>query len=103
MELEPQDLPLTTEQLARVAQLSCEEVEAIDSALSSNCNASWRKVSYVVGLALHQLPFSGIPDAFFASRVMEHVALGNLEGRGDLKRMRYSEVRVPTTNSANVT
>ena len=105
MEHEPPDLnlPLSDEQLAYVAQLSREQVEAIDNALSSQCAASWRKVSYVVGSAIQQLQLPGILDAFFALRVREHVALGKLEGRGDLTRMRYSEVRVPVTHSANAT
>ena len=95
MDSEPQDPLLSKEQLARVAQLSHEQVEAIDSALSSQCTASWRKVSHVVGFALEQLRLPGIPDVFFALRVREHIALGRLEGRGDLTRMRYSEVRFP--------
>jgi len=35
----------------------------------------------------------GIPDIYFLSRVRVLVDLGKLESRGDLSKMRFSEVR----------
>ena len=97
------DPSLSETQLGLVARLTHEQLEAIDSALVKHCTSSWRKLSLVVGSALQQLQLSGIPDVFFALRVKEHVARGKLEGRGDLARMHYAEVRVPARSGANVT
>ena len=101
MEHESPDPPLSSEQADRVAQLTQAQLEAIDTALLAQCAGSWRKVSHVVGSTLLQLKLPGIPDVFFAHRVKERVAHGELEGRGDFSRMRYSEVRVPGGSSAN--
>jgi len=103
MEHEGLDPPLSREQSSLVAQLTQEQLAAIDSTLLAQCAGSWRKVSYVVGSALQQLRLSGVPDTFFVLRVKEHIARGKLEGRGDLSRIRYSEVRVPAVSGDNAT
>jgi Protein of unknown function len=97
------DPPLSEAQLDLVARLTHEQLEAIDSALVKHCAHSWRKLSLVVGSALQQLQLAGIADVFFAQRVRQHIARGKLEGRGDLARMHYAEVRVSAGSGANVT
>ncbi|MGN8084346.1 DUF3658 domain-containing protein, partial [Variovorax sp. 22077] len=80
---------------ARVAKLSQAELALIDTALLSQVSDDWRKVARVVGMAMlstRDLP-SGVPDAFFAKRVRLLVESGQLESQGDLRRMRFSEIR----------
>ena len=97
------DPPLSREQLALVATLSPEQVRAIEGALLKNSGSTWRKVAYVVGLAMLELPtqLPHAPDLYFAQCVKELVARGKLESRGDLSRMHYSEVRVPMAARSN--
>jgi len=50
----------------------------------------------VVGLSMIQFKgrFVGVPDVYYARRVAELVAMGKLEAQGDLRRMRFNEVRI---------
>lgn len=91
------DPPLTEEQQARVEQLSEAEIQLIDQALLSNASLHWRKVARIVGFTImyHPNSISGIPDIFYASRVRKLVEDGQLESEGDLRCMRFSEVRLP--------
>jgi len=97
------DPPLNAAQLSLVAHLTQVQVEAIDNAIAMHCTSSWRKVSLVIGSAMEQVQLPGVPDVFFAQRVKEHVARGKLEARGNLARMRHSEVRVPIGSGTNAT
>lgn len=78
-----------------IASLTDEDVAWIDQQLLSHCDGQFRKVAYVVGMAMsldaERQP--GIPDVFYAGRVRRLVERGVLEAAGDLSRMRYSEVR----------
>jgi len=95
-DLEP-DKPLTDEQLKLVAQLKNDDLKAIDKALLSNACGYWRKVARVVGTTMSELPnkIQGLPDVFYAQRILHLVSEGRLLSQGDLNRMRYSEVRLP--------
>ena len=37
----------------------------------------------------------GLPDIYYAQRVLSLVDAGRLEAQGDLKYLRFSEVRLP--------
>jgi hypothetical protein len=80
---------------ARVAKLSQAEMALIDAALLSQVSDDWRKVARVVGMAMLLMPDRprGVPDVFFAKRVGLLVESGQLESQGDLRRMRFTEVR----------
>lgn len=95
--LEEPDPPLTDEQSARVAQLTEAEIKKIDERLLSNSADKWHKVTRIVGTTLVELQESlqNIPDLYYAERVRHLVKEGKLESRGDLSRMRYSEIRLP--------
>ena len=56
------------------------------------------KVAKLVAMFMNEsdLHFSGVPDVFYAQRVQALVDNGLLEAQGNLKFMRYSEVRKPT-------
>jgi len=89
------------EQLALVKVLSVQEIQMIDDALLSNACGYWRKVARVVGIAMSELQnrISEIPDLYYSRRVQYLVEQGVLESQGNLSYMRYSEVRIPVTES----
>ena len=91
------DAPPSEEQQARIDQLTGEELRTIDDAILANATGPWRKVAMVVGLAISNnvRGIPGIPDVFYAQRVKKLVEEGQLESRGDLNCMRFSEVRQP--------
>ena len=93
------DPPLTPEQEARVSLLSDDDLERIDKMLLSNAGPRWRKVAFIVGSTMNDLPKSapGIPDVFYAQRVRRLVEMGQLEAFGNLDFMRYSEVRLSSS------
>ncbi|WP_184641702.1 DUF3658 domain-containing protein [Variovorax guangxiensis] len=75
--------------------MSQAELALIDTALLLQGSGDWRKVARVVGMAMlsmRKLPCD-VPDAFFAKRVGLLVESGQLESQGDLRRMRFGEVR----------
>lgn len=89
------DTELSPAEDARVAKLSQAELALIDAALLSQVSDDWRKVARVVRMAMLSMPDrpSGVPDVFFAKRVGLLVESGHLESQGDLRRMRFTEVR----------
>ena len=97
------DLPdktLSQEQLKLVAKLSDAEIETIDNALLANTTLQWRKVARVVATTMNSLPCRvvGIPDSYYSQRIQQLVSAGLLESQGNLSYMRYSAIRLPTSN-----
>lgn len=90
------DPPLTPEQEDLVSKLEDSEVERIDEALLSNISDYWKKVASVVGATMMDLKnrVEGIPDVYYANRIILLVEKGLIESQGNLKRMRFSEVRL---------
>ncbi|MEI2431208.1 DUF3658 domain-containing protein [Lysobacter yananisis] len=95
-EYEAPDAPPDENALKLIAVLRPGQIQGIDTALLNACDHRWRKVAWVVGTVMDNMPdrVPGIPDSFYAKRVAEMVATGRLEAQGDLSRMRYSEVRL---------
>ena len=93
------DTDLSPIEIDRLARRPRAELALIDAALLSQVSDEWRKVARVVGMAMLSMPDrpSGVPDVFFAKRVVLLVESGRLEARGDLRRMRFSEVRFRPT------
>ena len=91
------DGPLSAGQQARVEALSQCQVAAADDALMSAAAPHWQKVARLVAEVMTSnwpnKP-SGIADVYYAQRVDRLVQKGILEARGDLRRMRFSEVRL---------
>ncbi|MGJ7527321.1 DUF3658 domain-containing protein [Variovorax sp. GB1P17] len=89
------DTELSPTESAWVARLPQAELAFIDAALLSQVSNDWRKVARVVGMTMLSMPdhLDGVPDAFFAKRVGLFVESGQLESQGNLRRMRFSEVR----------
>jgi len=88
--------PLTEEERKIADALSREELEEIDSMLLSQASSQWRKVARVVGFSMMDFgdKYDELPDTFFLERVISLVEEQKLESDGNLKKMRYSEVRL---------
>lgn len=93
----PFDPELTQDQMDLVSKLSDSDIKEIDSILLAQAGKQPRKVAMVVAMAMSKLPnkIEGIPDVFYAQRVAALVKVGILLSQGNLRRMRYSEVKVP--------
>ena len=90
---------LTDEQKEFVSKLSEEQLKNIDNALLSYANKRFQKVAMIVAMFIAEsnLHSSEIPDVFYAQRIAELSNKGLLESQGNLKLMRFSEVRIPKT------
>ena len=80
---------------AAIAALSVAEVAAIDQAILSSLTSQWQKTALVVGHAMYAYPdrFDDIPDVFYGLRLLQLASDGLLSAQGNLRRMRFSEVR----------
>ncbi len=89
------DPPLDADDVQAIAALTQDDLRSIDRAILSSSSESWRKVALVVAVAMDAHPglYYDIPDVFYGQRVIGLVSSGNLEARGNLRRMRFSEVR----------
>ena len=74
------DPALDSEDLIAVASLSHGDIQAIDDALVANSDAQWRKLAYVVSMAMDTYPdrFHDIPDIYYAQRAKALVSQGKL-------------------------
>jgi hypothetical protein len=97
MNEEPRDDgELTDEQRALVNQLTPEQVAEIDRILLSFVPQRFGKVAMVVGKTMMSFGddrIVGIPDIYYAERVRLLAEAGVIESVGNLRRMRFSEVR----------
>jgi len=94
---EQPDPPLDVEQSLRVSKLTQIELQEMDRQLLAQVSTSWRKVARIVGMTIGKLSdrIPNVPDIYYAQRVQNLVALGQLESQGNLAYMRFSEVRLP--------
>ncbi|MFL9982920.1 DUF3658 domain-containing protein [Paraburkholderia sediminicola] len=95
------DAPLTAEQLEAVSVLNEATLSQIDEAILRNVTKDWRKVAMVVGITMQQnaLQVKGIPDVFYAQRVILLAEKGAIEAAGNLRRMRRCEIRLPPSDA----
>jgi len=92
----PYDPDLSYEQEQRVSKLSEDDLILIDLTLLSDACHYRRKVARLVGTAMRRLKeeYPKIPDVFYSRRVAKLVDDGYLEAFGNIRRMRYSEVKL---------
>lgn len=92
------DPPLSADDHASIAKLTANQLALIDEALLANASNSWRKLARVACAAMDATKpgVMGIPDIYFAQRIALLVGQGKLEAQGDMRRMRFSEVRFPS-------
>jgi hypothetical protein len=77
-------------------------ITQFDDLLLSCAVGNWRKVARVVGEALGSFldgPFYQVGDFVLHARLCALVKEGRLESRGDLSRWRFSEVRLPSSET----
>jgi len=88
--------PFSSEQQAKIDNLSDIDKKTIDDTLLSNTSYQWRKVARVVASTMNDLENSitGIPDIYYAKRVIELADKGLIESQGNLTKMRFSEIRL---------
>jgi len=74
--------------------LTHEQLNIIDESILANVKSSYRKVAMVVGLAIKtSIDGLTIPDIFYSQRVKHLVEKGVLDSVGDVKKMRFSEIK----------
>ena len=91
---------LSPDQKLIIANLSEQDINEIDNLLLSNSSKHWRKQAIVIGKTISKLKdkWPEIPDNYFALRINKLVKDGYLESQGNLRFMRFSEVRLPSPN-----
>lgn len=96
---------LSSDQEARAALLTLQELDRIDNSLLSHVRQEWRKLATIVGLAMAECDgeIRNVSDAFYSRRVGRLVAQGRLLAFGDLKRMQRCEIRLPFTGHSRPT
>jgi hypothetical protein len=68
----------------------------LDSAIFSALTSRWQKTAMVIGKTLKQCETLALPvdDEVVGVRIRALAEAGRLEGEGDLRKWRYSEVRL---------
>jgi hypothetical protein len=87
----------TEDETALVTSLGPTGLAAIDEAIVAATRSRWMKVAMVVHIAVESGGFS-IGDALVdlhTRRVIALVEAGTLEAQGNLRRPRFSEIRLP--------
>ena len=86
----------TAAELKIINKLTPDQVKRVDEILLSNTAPQWRKLARVVGSAMMQMKgeYPGLPDVYYSGRIAELVTAGKLQSQGNLRRMRFSEVRI---------
>jgi hypothetical protein len=95
--LESADDPMpTASEVEHIQALTAEQVAEIDAVVLSNITPAWRKVALIVAKTLRHFQDAQpeLPDVYYAMRIAELVQRGELESQGNLRRMRFSEVRL---------
>lgn len=93
-----QDRDLTEQEALLIAGLPAELVTRIDDAMLAKATPRFQKVARIIVEMMRSFPDrpSGIPDVYYAQRIAKLVNAGLLESQGNLRRMRFSEVRLPS-------
>ena len=79
-----------------VSTLGPSDLTLVDSALMAECVTSWRKSARVVMGAMKVLDrkLPDLPVALFAQRIATLVQSGRLQSQGNLRHLRFSEVKL---------
>ncbi len=95
-----QDGGLTEHEALLIAGLPAEVITRIDDALLAKATHRFQKVARIIGQVMQSFSDrpSGIPDVYYAQRIAKLVNAGLLESQGNLLRIRFSEVRLPSTD-----
>jgi hypothetical protein len=90
------DLPPSPEETARHAALTNDQRREIDALLLKNSSGTWQKMARIIASTMLEVApeLRDVSDNYFAGRLRHLVAVGQLEARGYLAAMRYSELRL---------
>lgn len=96
-EIPTDDEPPSEYERTVIAAVAAADIAMIDAALLAHVGANWRKVAMVVAQAMTDVRgmFPEVPGVYYAQRVASLVERGLVEAVGNLRRMRFSEVRRP--------
>ena len=88
--------PMTAEQQKMADSIGFAQLQAIDQAILTEAEPRWHKVARIVGNLMSAWPQfpREIPTQLYVQRIESLVGRGELESSGDLRRIRYSEVRL---------
>ena len=91
---------LTRKEASAFAKLSREDKAAIDDGILSCALPRWQKVAMMVGLAEKKLgaQYPQFSYRLYAERIRLLAKQGRLASQGDLRYMRFSEVKLPDEN-----
>jgi hypothetical protein len=89
----------TPDEIAAFARLSGEDVAEIDEAILSSAGLRWLKVAMIVSSAARKLSreFPWFSIDFYTARLECLAAMGHLEVRGEVRFIRFSEARLPSS------
>jgi hypothetical protein len=92
--------PLSRKEASAFAKLSEQNKAAIDTGVLSCVLPRWQKVAMVVSLAEKKLAaqFPEFSYVLYAKRIRLLAKQGRLDSQGNLRYMRFSEVRLPDEN-----
>jgi hypothetical protein len=79
------------------------DLQVIDAAILANSSERWLKVARVMAATEKTLSerYPGLSYVFYAQRLIHLVEERRLESQGDLRYMRFSEVRIPVSLTGN--
>lgn len=93
---QPFDSPMTDLEAEIVAKLSEADLESIDAILVENIGETWMKSAFLIGGVMLKVPdeYEEVPDVFYSGRLMLLEKEGAISVRGDLRKMKHSEVQL---------
>ncbi len=92
-----EEYSLSDEDKEIVEKLSLDDIQKIDEWLRLCISYKWQKVAKVVSMAIKISDEAGellnVPDVFFGMRIEQLESNGEIVAKGNLKLMRYSEIK----------
>jgi hypothetical protein len=86
--------------------LTSAPISYFDAELLSHVTERWQKVAMVVGMTMMKVwddPVLNVCDYVLASRIRALAAAGRVEAKGDLTRIGFSEIRLPSSAEPAIT
>ena len=94
-----EEFQLSSADHERLETLTCEDLELIDKWLIMHATDQWKKTAMVVMQAIGESDkarmLEDVSDLIFGIRVEALIAEGSLLVQGNVRRMRYSEIKLP--------
>ena len=95
---ENEEFVLSDDDKTRLTTLTTDDLELIDTWLLSQVTCHWQKSAMVVALAIGESDkaerLEDVSDVIFDLRVESLVNRGMLQARGNVRKLRFSEVKL---------